>query len=106
MGKRKKMTKYIDREQALSHPFANGKYDHKNANEDFIIGFESYKEWIEQLPPADVVEVIRCKDCKHSFGYTTGYGLYGGLICEALDRDVDDEFFCSYGERRGVDKSN
>lgn len=45
-------------------------------------------------------EIVRCKDCKHSFGYTTGYGLYGGLTCEALDRDVDDEFFCSYGERK------
>lgn len=33
---------YIDREQALSHPFANGKYDHDHANEDFILGFESY----------------------------------------------------------------
>lgn len=32
---------YIDRKQALSHPFANGKYDHEHANEDFILGFES-----------------------------------------------------------------
>ena len=52
------------------------------------------------LLTADVAEVVRCKDCKHSFGYTTGYGLYGGLTCEALDRDVDDDFFCAYGERR------
>ena len=43
------MTKreYILREEALSHPFANGKYDHKNANIDFILGCESYKEWLE-----------------------------------------------------------
>ena len=52
------MNRYIDRELALSHPFANGKYDHKNANEDFIIGFESYKEWLEQLPAADVRENV------------------------------------------------
>ena len=51
------MARYIDRDKALSHPFANGKYDHKNANEDFIIGFESYKEWLEQIPIADVQEV-------------------------------------------------
>ena len=48
-------------------------------------------------------EIVRCKECKHSFGYTTGHGLYGGLICETLDRDVDDEFYCSYGERREDD---
>jgi len=51
----KKMT-WINREQALSHPFANGQYDHEHANEHFIFGFEDYKEWLEQLPTADVVE--------------------------------------------------
>lgn len=57
----KKMARYIDRELALSHPFANGKYDHKNANEDYILGFESYKEWLEQLPTADVRENVHGK---------------------------------------------
>lgn len=47
---------YIDRDLALSHPFANGRYDHEHANEDFILGFESYREWLEGLPTADVVE--------------------------------------------------
>ena len=46
----------IDREKALSHPFANGKYDHKNANRDFIRGFESYKEWLEDLPTITINE--------------------------------------------------
>lgn len=46
----------IDREKALSHPFANGKYDHKNANRDFIRGFESYKEWLEDLPTIAINE--------------------------------------------------
>lgn len=40
----------ILREEALSYPFANGKYDHKNANINFILGHESYKEWLETLP--------------------------------------------------------
>ena len=46
----------IDREKALSHTFANGKYDHKNANRDFIRGFESYKEWLEGLPTITINE--------------------------------------------------
>lgn len=46
----------IDREKALSHPFANGHYDHKNANRDFIRGFESYKEWLEDLPTITINE--------------------------------------------------
>ena len=46
----------IDREKALSHPFANGKYDKKHANLDFILGFESYKEWLESLPTIEAKE--------------------------------------------------
>lgn len=42
--------KFIDRDQALSMPFANGMYDRKNANEDFINGCVTYKEWLENLP--------------------------------------------------------
>lgn len=52
------MSEYIERELALSHPFANGKYDRENADEHFILGHESYKEWLEQLPIADVAPVV------------------------------------------------
>lgn len=51
------MKEYIDKKLALSHPFANGKYDHEHANMDFILGHECYKEWLETLPTADVEEV-------------------------------------------------
>ncbi|SFU57327.1 hypothetical protein [Butyrivibrio sp. INlla21] len=45
----------IEKDLALSHPFANGKYDHENANIDFVLGHESYKEWLETLPEVDSV---------------------------------------------------
>ena len=67
------MSDLISREEALSHPFANGKYDKENANYDFILGFESYKEWLETLPTTSVLEHARaikeycgntqCEDC-------------------------------------------
>ena len=46
------MSDLISREQAMSHPFANDRYDHENADEGFILGHESYKEWLETLPSA------------------------------------------------------
>lgn len=49
----------ISREEALSHPFANGKYDHKNADINFILGHESYKEWLETLPVFTEQEIIK-----------------------------------------------
>lgn len=56
---------------------------------------------LSEQPTADVVEVVRCKDCKYATGWTTKNGLYGGLTCESLvDMDVDEDFFCANGERR------
>ena len=52
---------YIDKEQALSFPFANGQYDKEHANENFIFGCETYKEWLENLPVVDVQEVKHAK---------------------------------------------
>ena len=40
------MAEFINRDLALSHPFANGHYDREHANEEFIFGHESYKEWL------------------------------------------------------------
>lgn len=82
----------IDRKKALSHPFANGKYDHKNANRDFIRGFESYKEWLEQL---SAIDLVRCGECK--------YFDYDDAVCrrpKKLSFIAEPTDFCSYGERR------
>ena len=46
---------------------------------------------IMDLPPADVVPVVRCDDCKY----------YGSRRwCELHSSVFDDNAFCSYGERR------
>lgn len=50
---------FISREEALSHPFANGKYDHKNADINFILGHESYEEWLEALPTITEQEIVK-----------------------------------------------
>ena len=54
-----KKREYILREEALSHPFANGKYDRKNANIDFILGCESYKEWLETFPAFTEQDIVK-----------------------------------------------
>jgi len=51
----------------------------------------------EIIEKADVVPVVRCRDCKHwdngnlSFECPWDYGRYGSS---------DEDDFCSYGERR------
>ena len=68
----------IDREQALSHPFANGHYDKKHADLHFILGFEDYKEWLEDLPTIEAYtkdEVIAMfKDLKQDL-IAEAYGI-------------------------------
>lgn len=85
------MKDYISREDAMSHPFANGHYDKKHANEDFILGHECYKEWIGTLPAADVVEVVRCRDCRFYDESTHMCELYGVKHWE--------KFYCMDGGR-------
>jgi hypothetical protein len=47
---------------------------------------------VSAIPAADVVPVVRCKDCKH-------YDIGGScIICGFQSRKPDD--FCSYGERK------
>ncbi len=48
----------IRRSDATAHPFANGKYDRDNANGEFIKGFESYKEWLKDLPAVDLLTIV------------------------------------------------
>lgn len=46
---------------------------------------------IENAPTADVVEVVRCKDCKKHG--TSACSLWDGMVTE-------DYMWCYYGERR------
>ncbi len=87
------MGAYIDRKQALSHPFANGKYDHEHANEDFILGFESYREWLERLP---TIDLVRCGECKYRYMDKSVWLCVYGLM-------IKPNGFCNYGERRADD---
>lgn len=49
----------------------------------------------------DVVEVVRCKDCKHAAFYSCkNDACYRGIICEYRVGPDDENFFCGYGERK------
>lgn len=60
---------------------------------------EQMEEYIEALPIANVVEVVRCKDCKFRGTDDCSNSYY--LECEGAYVDpMEDDDFCSYGERR------
>lgn len=55
---------------------------------------------IEDAPAADVVPVVRCKDCKYVYYYNEE-GCRG-FVCNGYFQyaDVEPNDFCSYGEMR------
>lgn len=60
---------------------------------------------IYKSPTADVVEVVRCKDCKHATFYSCkNDSCYKGIICKYRIGTDDENFYCSYGERRTDDE--
>ena len=57
---------------------------------------------LDSIPAADVVKVVRCKDCLYS---TERYGHIGCIHGVSYRNTWNKpDFFCSYGERKeGVD---
>lgn len=87
------MAEYITKEAAIQ-TFEWGEAD---VIEDYgdggNFGFSRgvIKSAINAIPAADVVPVVRCKDCKYLFGTLCA-------VCGLLPRKPED--FCSRGERK------
>lgn len=88
------MAEYIDRE-ALIAEFKRLKLGENSFIERVFA--DGVYAIIEQFPAADVMPVVRCKDCKHSYDDISGLCCSHG-VC--VDCNVPEDFFCSYGERK------
>lgn len=62
------------------------------------------ERFVKSQPAADVVEVVRCKDCAHVNVEVRDYAMYlpkqCELYCELDELPVKPDDFCSYGERK------
>ena len=86
--------RYIDADKLKSE------FDYKHIGMNKTTACVHHKnilEIINQQPTADVVEVVRCKNCKHRKKNT---------FCLYNMRYEDDNGFCSYGERGKYEKNN
>ncbi|MDD7293404.1 MAG: hypothetical protein PUG83_07895 [Clostridiaceae bacterium] len=54
------------------------------------------KSLIQKQPAEDVVEVVRCKDCKN---YDNQFSVDNCGWCDEFNCGTSDEKFCSYGKR-------
>lgn len=91
---------YIEKETALE--FVLNNTPHINGE----TRMKCVERAIKAIPTADVVEVVRCKDCIHSSNmplglcylhtepYDNAKGYKGDAVC------VEPNDYCSYGERK------
>ena len=61
------------------------------------LGLEYSKSLVETAESANVVQVVRCKDCAVPHNRWTGCPKLNGLV-------TPPDFYCSYGERRKEDE--
>ena len=87
------MAEYIDRE-ALCKILENWRNAHADVDDEQGCGLlEDAIREVDAQPAADVVEVVRCRDCQK-------FKTYG---CRMVASGYDD--FCSYGERKDGDNA-
>ena len=83
------MSDYIKREDALK--------DADTIDPKYSDLIRRVKDIINAQPSADVVEVVRCKDCKH-------YEFDG--YCKTICGFMLPDFYCSDGERKEQEHEN
>lgn len=84
------MSRYIDAEHIPNDKFFKDLTDVEKAK---------VLSWFAQAPTADVVEVVRCEDCKH-FRFSDMFSNMYGECSQAHIRIVRPDGFCSHGERK------
>lgn len=96
------MSRYIDADKI--------EYTARYVGMGEFAGFQTvaYKSEIDEIPTADVVEVVRCKDCKHwvKGGYDPIISRdFGSCTCEYWEHpseyyETSGNDYCSHGERK------
>lgn len=96
------MARYIDVDKFLKSMITKFKCVPLLGVPKYINGEECFEgehlnSLINETPTADVVEVVRCKDCAVPHNQWTGCPKLNGLV-------TPPDFYCSYGERRKEDE--
>ncbi|RHT78824.1 hypothetical protein DW742_00750 [Butyricicoccus sp. AM28-25] len=84
------MAEYIAREVLLAQLRAIESY---NASPMYRRGYDDCVEAILKTPAADVVSVVRCKDCKYAL-----INPSGAILCSSSMQMKKQDGFCDYGD--------
>lgn len=62
--------------------------------------FRDCIDLLDSIPAADVAEVVRCRDCKHSYRIDGAKEEYDCAKISAFAKFFPGDHFCGYGERK------
>ena len=98
---------YIEREKAreLIDNYGKNAVDLGRWSLDPVDDIIALAKGVDKIPSADVVEVVRCKDCKYTDVHICPITGKETLFCEFGRRGIKPEavnptHFCGYGERK------
>ena len=89
------MSDYIDRQAAIDATWEDPSYT------DPLNILTEVRDRIERLPSAEVIEVVRCQNCKYwdtTGQYDTTLSNYH--YCPLVDRACGGDFYCAEAERK------
>jgi hypothetical protein len=89
---------YIEREKALEKVI---EVKHHDPELSGVVLHRYIKEIdLKDIPAADVVEVVRCRECKHSYRIDGAKEEYDCAKISAFAKFFPGDHFCGYGERK------
>lgn len=89
--------RYIDADKLVARINASPVFSNMGTDGFFIR--ECVLNLIDCLSAADVVEVVRCRDCKYYRRYEPPIEDFDGC-CNVNEIECDKDFYCQYGERK------
>lgn len=93
------MSRYIDADKFIKRLKASPAFPNMGTDGYFLLGV--VEDLLKSFPTADVVEVVRCKDCKHKITANFNGEILIGCDNKSALMDVySNDSFCSYGKRR------
>lgn len=84
---------YIRKQDVVDEINTNADDLEQNGSIPYAQGARAMAIVVEQMSPADVVPVVRCRDCKH-------WKSYWGRCYKHDEYGMASDDFCSYGEKR------
>lgn len=84
------MSRYIDADAFMKSIRKIRDMQNFKTNTNWYSAYDEFLDLIEDFPIADVVEIVRCKDCK----------WFNQIVCKRMNRVMKSDGFCSNGERR------